>query len=419
MSAYPFEKLGQITAGINAGLTLEDILERVYQDFRGVIPYERIGLALVEEGGWARSTWVKSDLPEIHLLPGYRAALAGSSLERILETRQPRILNDLEAYLEHKPESISTRLILQEGIRASLTCPLIIEDKPVGFLFFSSVTRDSYHQEHAAFFQQAAGQLAVALERGQLVSALARQKEQIEQQNRDLIRLSELKNKLISVAAHDLRNPISLILSITDILMGPDAHLYASEQHNLLDTIARQAQHMINLINNLLDISAIESGGLKINPAPMSLDPWIEGIVQEQARLAEPKRTRIVLGSRCGRRVLADEARLRQAIENLISNAVKFSPPGSTVRLELEQIPHFCRLWVRDQGPGIKAEDRPSLFKPFSRLSTLPTGREKSTGLGLAIVKWIAQAHGGETGVEDNPGGGAAFWMTIPLVQEQ
>ena len=139
------QKLDQITARINAGLLLDDILENVYYDFRKIIPYNRIGFSLIENDGQVvRARWAKSDQPEVKLTTGYVAPLEGSSLQTILTTGRPRILNDLAEYLERKPDSESTRLIVAEGIRSSLTCPLIADGVPVGFIFFSSIQPNAF-----------------------------------------------------------------------------------------------------------------------------------------------------------------------------------------------------------------------------------------------------------------------------------
>src|SRR5512140_836275 len=132
------QKIEKITAQINAGVLLDDILEIVYRDFRELIPYNRIGLSLIEEDGQTvRARWAKTDQPNMTITAGYSSPLAGSSLEEIIRTGQPRVLNDLEEYLRQKPQSTSTRAILDEGIRSSLTCPLIANGVPIGFIFFS------------------------------------------------------------------------------------------------------------------------------------------------------------------------------------------------------------------------------------------------------------------------------------------
>ena len=183
-----FEQLFRIAERVNYGVALEETLDFVYDEMREVIPYNRIGFSLINEDTgtvWAR--WARSDR-EMKLGLGYEAPLKGSTLNDILETAQPRILNDLEDYLKNKPSSNSTRLVVEEGMRSSLTCPLIVRGKPVGFLFFSSVEESAYSDAHVAFFQQIAGQLSAIVEKGRLYTELDEQKTIIERQNAAMTR---------------------------------------------------------------------------------------------------------------------------------------------------------------------------------------------------------------------------------------
>ncbi len=166
-------KLAEIAERVNAGLVLDEVLEQVYDSFESVIPYDRIGLALLENGGsTVRSRWARSESKEVKLEIGYSAKLSGSSLEEILRSGRPRILNDLEAYLEEHPESESTGLIVAEGIRSSLTCPLTALGKPIGFLFFSSREADTYRRIHQGHFMRLASQISVILEKSRLYEEL-------------------------------------------------------------------------------------------------------------------------------------------------------------------------------------------------------------------------------------------------------
>lgn len=166
-------RLAVITERVNEGLVLDDVLEQVYESFRSVIPYDRIGLALLEnEGRTVRSRWMRSESVEIKLGVGYSADLAGSSLAQITDSGRPRILNDLEAYLEEHPHSASTRLIVAEGIHSSLTCPLAVLGKPNGFLFFSSCEKNTYREIHQGHFMQLASQISAILEKSRLYEEL-------------------------------------------------------------------------------------------------------------------------------------------------------------------------------------------------------------------------------------------------------
>jgi len=168
-------KLAEINRRINEGLLLEDVLDQVYESFFSLIPYDRIGFALLEKGKRVvRAHWARSEAERVELPIGYSADLEGSSLEDVVRSRRPRILGDLEAYLQTHPQSDSTRRIVAEGMRSSLTCPLLIKGQPVGFIFFSSKLPHTYNEEHQDLFLQIADQLALTLERSRLYEDLLR-----------------------------------------------------------------------------------------------------------------------------------------------------------------------------------------------------------------------------------------------------
>ena len=164
------------------GVRLEDVLEHIYSGFKGVLPFDRLGCAfLTRNGRGVQAFWSKSTLGESHLADGYARPIAGSSLEQVLRTRQPRILNDLVAYLDEHPASDSTRRIVAEGGRSSLTCPLVVGDVPLGFLFFTSGHPHAYTTTDQSLFRQIAAQVSVVLQKSQAYDRL-------KDQNQALIR---------------------------------------------------------------------------------------------------------------------------------------------------------------------------------------------------------------------------------------
>jgi PAS domain S-box-containing protein len=206
------ERLKELAAKADAGLRVEEVLDHVFEHFRSVIPFERIGCALVEHGGsTVRSLYARSLASEIELPVGYSAPLKGSSLESVMEAKRPRILNDLEAYLREHPDSESTRRVVAEGIRSSLTCPLIAMGKPVGFLFFSSTRPHAYSDVHVETFIGVADRLSLILEKGRMYQELAETKHQLEVRNA-LIR--DLFGRYTSeeVASRILKSPRELKL---------------------------------------------------------------------------------------------------------------------------------------------------------------------------------------------------------------
>lgn len=166
-------KLRKISEEVTAGLFLNDVLNRVYDNFRSVIPYNRIGCALLrDENRMLTAYWEKSDAAKMKLKSGFTAPMAGSSLQHIIDTGLPRILNDLEAHLADHPASVSTKLLLAEGMHSNFTCPLIAQDKPIGFLFFTSMEKNTYKDIHQGVFLQIAGQLSILIEKSRLYQQL-------------------------------------------------------------------------------------------------------------------------------------------------------------------------------------------------------------------------------------------------------
>lgn len=407
-------RLDQITENINAGLVLDEVLENVYDNFREIIPYDRIGFTLLDEESHTMvARWSRSDLPERHLLDDYSTPLAGTELIDVLRHHEPLIINDIAA--DPDPTgSRPTELFLREGMRSMMSCPLIANGVPIGFIFFSYSEPNIYDQRHVEVFQKLASRLSIIVEKGRLVTEIVEHEAAIEAQNEELQKLNETKNAFLGMAAHDLRNPLADILMAADLMGGKED--LDDDERWLLKTIHERSQHMLTLINDLLDVSTIEAGALTLETEPIDLDAYLSGVVSDLNRMFAAKGTSIVYEPETTGRVTADPHRLRQVLDNLLSNAAKYSPPGSTVTLRLARQPDPDR-WqfsVLDEGPGVSPEERDELFQPFARVSTRPTGGESSTGLGLAITQRVVKAHGGEIGMRPNAPSGSEFWFTLP-----
>ena len=173
----------QLLEGLNMGRSFEDLLTAIYGNLAGIVPFNRIGVAILDEAtGVLRAISCRSD-GETRLNVGYAAALTGSTLQHLLDTGQPRIINDLEAYLAAKPQSVSTALIVQEGMRSSLTLPLLAEGKPIGVMFFSCRKNDGYTAGHIATLKPLAGPIAISLEKAQLIGELRQRNEELAEAN--------------------------------------------------------------------------------------------------------------------------------------------------------------------------------------------------------------------------------------------
>lgn len=231
-----------------------------------------------------------------------------------------------------------------------------------------------------------------------------------------LSKANAAKNKFLGMAAHDLRNPLASIRGLAEFLRDGVVGELTTDQLDLINTIHGASQQMLTLVNELLDVATIEAGELRISPDVHSLSDLVEKAVYLANIDAAKKKTRVVLEhSGPGPYVSMDSAKMQQVVDNLISNAVKYSPPGSTITVELKIADGRCSFGVKDQGPGIPENERDRLFQDFGRLSARPTAGEKSTGLGLAICRKIVDAHGGTIVAENLPAGGCEFRVTLPL----
>lgn len=239
---------------------------------------------------------------------------------------------------------------------------------------------------------------------------------ELQKKNAELVKLNDLKNQFLGMAAHDLRNPISVILTYSDFLLEETSEALGEEHRQFLTTIRKSSDFMLSMLNDLLDITKIESGQLDLDLEPADLVALIDHNVTLNRVLAVKKSIQIRFQHDVDLPPTPlDRGKIDQVLNNLISNAVKFSAPGTTVVVRAFRSDGQATVSVKDEGPGIPDAERQKLFQPFSRTSVQSTGGEKSTGLGLAIVKKIILGHRGKIWVESGMGIGSTFYFTLPL----
>ena len=232
--------------------------------------------------------------------------------------------------------------------------------------------------------------------------------------------LNDEKNEFMGIAAHDLRNPLSAIKGYAEMITEDadalargavnDLQACAAELNGNGRKIGETAARMAGMVQNLLDANRIERGEMKLNLAPTGLSSVLGTVVESQRPHATAKQQTIHHeNSTIPITVLLDPSVTVQVLENLVSNAIKYSPPGREIFVSLKTGAEGVRVEVRDQGPGLSLEDQKKLFGKFARLSAKPTGGEHSTGLGLSIVKKMVEAMNGRVWCESEPGKGATF----------
>ncbi|UXY14074.1 ATP-binding protein [Chitiniphilus purpureus] len=239
---------------------------------------------------------------------------------------------------------------------------------------------------------------------------------ELEAANLRLLQLNEEKNELLTIAAHDLKNPVASIQGMARMIGEKLPEWPAERVEERLQGIVKLSDRMQRILGNLLDINALETGQYQLRAAELQLDPLCSDLVAHwQAQLSEKQQCCICMPS--GLAVRADREALWQVLDNLLSNASKYAPHQTAIRIEALTIGERVQIRVSDQGPGIAPHEMQRLFRKFSRLSAVPTGGEHTTGLGLSIVKRLIEAMDGRVGCESVLGHGATFYVELPAAK--
>ena len=246
--------------------------------------------------------------------------------------------------------------------------------------------------------------------------ALATKDRELRERIEELQGLNRIKDEFVGMAAHDLRSPLAVVEMYASFLLEDPQGCLTVKDREFLRVIKNQGRFMLNLINDLLDVTRIESGHLDLNVRSGDWAEFVRRNVDLNGALAVRRGVSIEVDVAAAESFMIpfDQNRMEQVLNNLIGNAVKYSPAGSRIVVRVCREGEFVRVNVIDSGPGIPAGELAALFKPFYRGSTpLPPG-ERSTGLGLPIAHRIVKAHGGKIGVESREGHGSSFWFTLP-----
>lgn len=383
------------------GLSEDEVLDSVFKALEVFIPFDRVSIAL-REGELLRAKWIKSRVKAENLNVGYSAKIEGSSLKPVLETGKARVIDDLELYLRQHPDSRSTALIVKDGMRSSLTFPLQLDGESFGVVFFSSCSGHAYTAEHLELLESVAQGLSLVVERTRL---------------REMRQNAKNQEKMLSKIVHDLRSPLSVMVGFTD-LINDSVNIAALDKpsQNAFSVIRRNAKTMLTYVDELSDIETIHSNQFSIHANSIGLRDYISEVAQCLRPLCAAKNIsfKYQIDEDVPATWVLDPIRIRQVLENLVSNAAKFSNPGTGVKMRI-RLDNGCLCFsIADQGPGIADEDLPKLFQEYGVTRVKPTAGEESTGLGLAICKQIVEAHHGKIGARNQQGPGAIFEFFIP-----
>jgi len=367
----------------------------------------------------------------------------------VAQTRRPMILDDYQASPYVVPECFD--------IVATITVPILFGDRLLGVLH-SHTTQPGrrFTANDLRRFQMLAAQAAIAIENARLYEELRRAatalEAKVEDRTRELqatnLRLQEAvhqveeasrhKSEFLANMSHEIRTPLNSILGFSELLLAQAGDVLSEKQVRYLGNIHNSGKHLLQLINDILDLSRVEAGKFVLQPEVLSVARTLEDILVLVRGLANKKWQKVEATVAPDLPPLtADPVRLKQILFNLLSNAVKFTPEHGTITLTaskletekagtLSSLPasqpsslpagEFLQIAVTDTGPGIRAEDLPKLFGEFVQLETTRAQRHEGAGLGLALTRRLVELHGGRVWAEsEGEGKGSTFTVLLPL----
>jgi PAS domain S-box-containing protein len=219
-----------------------------------------------------------------------------------------------------------------------------------------------------------------------------------------------------SMVSHELRTPLSSIRASLGLVADGDAGAVSQQSERLINIALSNANRLLKLVDDILDMKRIEAGQLKLDLGLVQPDELVNDVVHSLNDLAAESKVTLTSTIDTKKAFCADGVRINQVLVNLIANAIKFSPPSTTVAIAVRQQNGGMHFEVKDQGPGISEADKSKLFLKFQQLDSSETRAQPGSGLGLAISKLIVEMHGGTIGLDSTIGGGSTFWFTLPMV---
>jgi signal transduction histidine kinase len=330
---------------------------------------------------------------------------------RVVETRAPFQVPDITAegaYQVHIRD-----VLVSAGYRALLAVPLIREERVIGAFLVGRKQPGEFSHETVELLTTFASQSALAIENARLFR-------QLEQKSRELEEASRHKSQFLANMSHELRTPLNAIIGFSEVLHEQMFGDLNEKQADYISDIHSSGQHLLSLINDILDLSKIEAGHIELSLGEFDLPAAIENAVTVLKERAARHGVRLEvdvdkgLGS-----FYADERKFKQILLNLLSNAVKFTPEGGRVRLSAEQVKGELLVSVNDSGVGIAESDQELIFEEFRQVATKDQNRPEGTGLGLALTKKFVEMHHGRIWVRSEPGKGSTFAFTLPYNLKQ
>jgi two-component system, NtrC family, sensor kinase len=399
--------LGEVGQAISSTLDLETVLTAIVDRAVELSGADSGSIFEYDETAEAFHLRVSNELQEVVVaLRGTPLRKGEGATGRMAVTREPVQIPDIA--VEGTYESRVREALLRSGRRAVLSVPLLREEHIIGGLVISRNAAGEFPGEVVELLKTFATQSALAIQNARLF-------QEIEEKSRELEAASRHKSEFLSNMSHELRTPLNAIIGFSEVLGDRMFGELTEKQEEYLKDIMESGQHLLSLINDILDLSKIEAGRMELELTEFDLPQAIDNaltLVRERAG-----RRGIALHQAVDERlgeIRGDERKVKQVLLNLLSNALKFTPEGGRIDVSARFQDGSAEISVTDTGVGIAPEDQEAVFEEFRQVGTAAK-KVEGTGLGLALSRKFVELHGGRIWVQSEVGRGSTFTFTLPV----
>jgi signal transduction histidine kinase len=423
------ETLRRLASSLLAGRELPELFREIAVAATELLQ-SKVGLVcmLVEEGRFLKVVAAAGGPPD---MVGELVPTDQSLVGWVATTEEPLVSENIKAdprnyHISEQSVDLTTCAIIPLRSAGVVIGTVSVYDRADGQLFSPSDLN---------LLETLGNQVVVGLDRTNMLTESRQNAEALAAKNVELLRTTQLKDQFLANMSHELRTPLNAIIGFSDLLLTEELGPVNSQQRDFLDSVSRNGQHLLELINDVLDLSKIEAGRMKLDFARTELAEAIQGAVADTESLRSSKQQTCALQlDDSPFAIVADGTRVRQILFNLLSNASKYTPNGGHINISAVKtqapLPYSVNgasgdlrlvtrdaVWVSvmDNGIGIRPEDLSTLFTEFTQVDSTASRDQQGTGLGLALCKRFVELHGGAIGVESIYGTGSAFWFILPI----
>ncbi len=409
-SVEELKALGEVSQVVSSTLDLEAVLSSIVRnavqlskaDAGTIYEFDGAEAVFVPRTNYGVSSEFIEALRESELRVGDKTVL-GQAVLKGAPDQVPDLVNMPDYPLSHLSH------MQKAGFRAVLAVPLLREDRLIGGLVVRRKKAGEFPAPVVNLLQTFATQSVLAIENARLFREIEEKGRQLELANRH-------KSEFLSNMSHELRTPLNAIIGFSEVLLERMFGEMNEKQEDYLKDIHSSGQHLLSLINDILDLAKVEAGRMELNPTTFDLSAAIDNaltLIRERA-MHHGIALATEIDSQLGE-LNADERKLKQILLNLLSNAVKFTPEGGKITVGARRLRDMVEIAVNDTGIGIAPKDQAAVFEEFKQVGRDYTRKAEGTGLGLALTRKLVELHGGVMRLESEPGKGSTFSFTLPL----